>query len=226
AAYLLDPADTAYSLVDLLRRHTGMELAGAESAGDGATQGQLDLDGTAVAESQRVAREALAVARVAAPLIESLDAHGLTSLNETIEVPLVRVLARMEHVGVGVDVDVLRALNASLTEECETERAAIVAAAGEEFNVNSTPQLRTVLFERLGLTPQKKTKTGYSTDQATLEKLQGEHPIIDHLLRYREVEKLRSTYGEGLLAEVAADGRIHATFNQTVARTGRLSSDA
>ena len=226
AAYLLDPADTAYSLVDLLRRHTGMELAGAESAGDGATQGQLDLDGTAVAESQRVAREALAVARVAAPLIDSLDAHGLTSLNESIEVPLVRVLARMEHLGVGVDVDVLRALNASLTEECETERAAIVAAAGEEFNVNSTPQLRTVLFERLGLTPQKKTKTGYSTDQATLEKLQGEHPIIDHLLRYREVEKLRSTYGEGLLAEVAADGRIHATFNQTVARTGRLSSDA
>jgi len=226
AAYLLDPADTAYSLVDLLRRHAGMELAGAESAGDGATQGQLDLDGTAVAESQRVAREALAVARVAAPLIDSLDAHGLTSLNETIEVPLVRVLARMEHLGVGVDVDVLRALNTSLTEECETERAAIVAAAGEEFNVNSTPQLRTVLFERLGLTPQKKTKTGYSTDQATLEKLQGEHPIIDHLLRYREVEKLRSTYGEGLLAEVAADGRIHATFNQTVARTGRLSSDA
>ncbi|MCB9400220.1 MAG: DNA polymerase I [Microthrixaceae bacterium] len=226
AAYLLDPADTAYSLVDLLRRHTGMELAGAESAGDGATQGQLDLDGTAVAESQRIAREALAVARVAAPLIDSLDAHGLTSLNDSIEVPLVRVLARMEHLGVGVDVDVLRALNASLTEECETERAAIVAAAGEEFNVNSTPQLRTVLFERLGLTPQKKTKTGYSTDQATLEKLQGEHPIIDHLLRYREVEKLRSTYGEGLLAEVAADGRIHATFNQTVARTGRLSSDA
>ena len=122
--------------------------------------------------------------------------------------------------------DVLRALNASLTEECETERAAIVAAAGEEFNVNSTPQLRTVLFERLGLTPQKKTKTGYSTDQATLEKLQGEHPIIDHLLRYREVEKLRSTYGEGLLAEIGSDGRIHATFNQTVARTGRLSSDA
>jgi len=226
AAYLLDPADTAYSLVDLLRRHAGMELAGAESAGDGATQGQLDLDGTAVAESQRVAREALAVARVAAPLIDSLDAHGLTSLNDSIEVPLARVLARMEHLGVGVDVDVLRALNASLTEECETERAAIVAAAGEEFNVNSTPQLRTVLFERLGLTPQKKTKTGYSTDQATLEKLQGEHPIIDHLLRYREVEKLRSTYGEGLLAEVAADGRIHATFNQTVARTGRLSSDA
>ena len=221
-AYLLDPADTAYSLADLLRRHAGMELA----ADGAAAIGQLDLDGTSVDESQVVARDALAVSRIASPLLESLDANGLSALNDDIEVPLVRVLARMEHLGVGVDVGVLRALNASLTAECETERAAIVAAAGEEFNVNSTPQLRTVLFDNLGLTPQKKTKTGYSTDQATLEKLQGEHPIIDHLLRYREVEKLRSTYGEGLLAEVQSDGRIHATFNQTVARTGRLSSDA
>jgi DNA polymerase-1 len=87
-------------------------------------------------------------------------------------------------------------------------------------------KLREILFDRLGLTPQKKTKTGFSTDAASLEKLRGQHPIIEHLLSYREVEKLRSTYGEGLLAEVAADGRIHATFNQTVARTGRLSSDA
>ncbi|HET6915405.1 MAG TPA: DNA polymerase, partial [Acidimicrobiales bacterium] len=94
-----------------------------------------------------------------------------------------------------------------------------------QFVVNSTPQLREVLFNKLGLTPQKKTKTGYSTDAQTLEKLRGEHPIVEALLRYREVEKLRSTYGESLLAEVAPDGRIHATFNQTVARTGRLSSD-
>jgi DNA polymerase-1 len=223
AAYLLDPADTAYSLPELLRRHAGMEMATDDSA---TAQGQLDLDGTGVEESQIVAREALAVARIAEPIAESMSAHGLTALNDTIEVPLVRVLARMEHIGVGVDVEVLRKLNAELTAECEAERAAIIEAAGEEFNVNSTPQLRTVLFEKLGLTPQKKTKTGYSTDQATLEKLQGEHPIIDHLLRYREVEKLRSTYGEGLLAEVGPDGRIHATFNQTVARTGRLSSDA
>ena len=132
----------------------------------------------------------------------------------------------MEHLGVGVDRDVLTSLNESFTAEAERERTAVIAAAGEEFNVNSTPQLRTVLFDKLGLTPQKKTKTGFSTDQATLEKLRDEHPIVEHLLRYREVEKLRSTYGEGLLAEVAPDGRIHATFNQTVARTGRLSSDA
>ena len=222
AAYLLDPADTAYSLAELLRRHVGMELAQDAAL----SQGQLDLDGSGVAESQIVAREALAVAFLAEPLRAALDAHGLTTLNDAVEVPLVRVLACMEHVGIGVDVEVLRGLNAALTAECDAERAAIIEAAGEEFNVNSTPQLRAILFDKLELTPQKKTKTGYSTDQATLEKLQGEHPIIDHLLRDREVEKLRSTYGEGLLAEVAADGRIHATFNQTVARTGRLSSDA
>jgi DNA polymerase I len=221
AAYLLDPADVAYGLPELVRRHTRFEL----SPDAAVPEGQLDFGGTEVGAPMLAAGEALGVAHLVGPLTESLDAQGLSSLNSQVEVPLVRVLAHMEHIGVGVDVDVLRSLNDSFTAEAETERAAIVEAAGEDFNVNSTPQLRAVLFDRLGLTPQKKTKTGYSTDQATLEKLRGEHPVIDHLLRYREVEKLRSTYGEGLLAEVAADGRIHATFNQTVARTGRLSSD-
>src|SRR3546814_13101954 len=85
--------------------------------------------------------------------------------------------------------------------------------------------MREVLFDELGLTPAKKTKTGYSTDAQTLEKMRGAHPIIQHLLAYREVEKLRGTYGVSLLADVRADGRIHATFNPTVARTGRLSPD-
>jgi DNA polymerase I len=222
AAYLLDPADTAYGLAELVGRHTRFELSGDGVVADG----QLDFGGTEAGAPIQAAREALAVAHLVEPLAAALDAQGLATLNRTIEVPLVRVLARMEHLGVGVDLGVLRALNDSLTAEAERERAAIVEAAGEDFNVNSTPQMRTILFEKLALTPQKKTKTGYSTDQATLEKLRGEHPIIEHLLRYREVEKLRSTYGEGLMAEVAADGRIHATFNQTVARTGRLSSDA
>ena len=109
-----------------------------------------------------------------------------------------------------------------LLAEGATLRESIIGLAGEDFNVNSTPQLRAVLFDKLGLTPQKKTKTGYSTDAATLEKLRDDHPIVEQLLRYREVEKLRSTYGEGLLAEIAPDGRIHATFNQTVARTGSI----
>ncbi len=222
AAYLLDPADTAYALGDLLAAHTGAELAGADAVPDG----QLDLGGDSVDAAQQAGREALGVASLAGPMRAALEAQDLDELNRDVEVPLVRVLARMEHLGIGVDVEVLRSLNRELTETADRERAAVVDLAGHEFNVNSTPQLRAVLFDELGLTPQKKTKTGYSTDQATLEKLRGDHPIVEHLLRYREVEKLRSTYGEGLLAEVAPDGRIHATFNQTVARTGRLSSDA
>jgi DNA polymerase-1 len=176
--------------------------------------------------AQVTARVALGVSVLAPKLRESLEAHGLTSLNDDVETPLVGVLARMEHLGVGIDVDELRKLSDRLIAECDRLRVLIVEDAGHDFNVNSTKQLREVLFDELGLAPQKKTKTGFSTDAASLEKLAGQHAIIDHLLAYREVEKLRSTYGEGLLAEVQPDGRIHATFNQTVARTGRLSSDA
>jgi DNA polymerase-1 len=222
AAYLVDPAESRYVLDELLDRYAQLRLP--EGAGPG--EGQLDLDDSSVPASQDAGRRALAVARLVEPLSTALAGRGLTSLNDDIEVPLVRVLARMEVIGVGVDVDELRRLNDQLGQDCERLRAEIWKDAGDEFNVNSTPQLREVLFDRLGLTPQKKTKTGYSTDAASLEKLLGEHPIIEHLLQYREVEKLRSTYGTGLLAEVQADGRIHATFNQTVARTGRLSSDA
>jgi DNA polymerase-1 len=222
AAYLLDPAESRYLLEEVLRRYAGAELP----ADGAASEGQLDLDGSGVSAALRTARHALAVERLVEPLTRALDDQSLRGLYDDIEVPLVRVLARMEHAGVGVDADELRALRDRLTAEVERLRQAIWDDAGVgEFNVNSTPQLREILFDKLGLTPQKKTKTGYSTDASSLEKLAGQHPIIDHLLAYREVEKLRSTYGDGLLAEVAPDGRIHATFNQTVARTGRLSSD-
>jgi DNA polymerase I len=222
AAYLLDPAEGRYLLEDILARYAGAEIPD----GDAAAEGQLDLDGGSTPDSVTAARRALAVDRLVTPLLAALDAQGLRRLHDDVEVPLVRVLARMEDVGVGVDVDELRRLRDRLVADVERHRAAIVEAAGHEFNVNSTPQLRQVLFDELGLAPQKKTKTGYSTDAASLEKMAGQHPIVDHLLAYREVEKLRSTYGDGLLAEVGPDGRIHATFNQTVARTGRLSSDA
>ena len=140
----------------------------------------------------------------------------MRALHDDIEVPLVRVLAKMEDVGIAVDATELKHLNDTLSAECAELTREIWNDAGEEFNVNSTLKLREILFDRLGLQPTKKTKTGYSTDAASLEKLAGQHPIVEHLLRYREVEKLRSTYGEGLLSEVADDGRIHATFNQTV----------
>ncbi len=159
------------------------------------------------------------------PLGAALSARGLSPLYDDIERPLVRVLARMEEAGVGVDEDYLRTLSKRLTEEARTLESEIQELAGEHFVVNSTKQLREILFVKLGLAPNKRTKTGFSTDAQSLEKLRGQHPIIEALLKYREVEKLRSTYGDSLLAEVAADGRIHATFNQTVARTGRLSSD-
>jgi DNA polymerase-1 len=225
AAYLLDPAESRYLLGDLLLRYAGLELpiGGGEP---GAGMLQLDLDGDTVPPSLEAARRALAVARLVDPITKALDAQGLRALHDDIEVPLVRVLARMEDAGVGVDAAELKHLNDTLAAECAELTQLICEDAGEEFNVNSTLKLREILFDRLGLQPQKKTKTGYSTDAASLEKLAGQHPIIEHLLRYREVEKLRSTYGEGLLGEVQPDGRIHATFNQTVARTGRLSSDA
>jgi DNA polymerase I len=221
AAYLLDPAESRYLLEELVIRYAGARIPD----GDVAAEGQLDLEGSATPSSTATARRALAVDRLVAPLLAALDAQGLRALNDDIEVPLVGVLARMEDAGVAVDRAELQALRDRLVADVERHRAAIIEAAGHEFNVNSTLQLREVLFDELGLAPQKKTKTGFSTDAASLEKLVGQHPIIDHLLAYREVEKLRSTYGDGLLQEIGPDGRIHATFNQTVARTGRLSSD-
>jgi len=221
AGYLLDPSDSSYELSDLLGRYTGLRLPEG-----GVPEGQLDLDGESRDPAVMACHQAAAVYRLVAPMLEALDDQGLRTLHDKIEMPLVAVLARMEEAGIGVDVEELTRLRNTLTADCERLRACIQDAAGQEFNVNSTKQLREVLFERLELTPGKRTKTGYSTDAATLERLRGEHPVVEHLLNYREVEKLRSTYGEGLLAEVHDDHRIRATFNQTVARTGRLSSDA
>jgi DNA polymerase-1 len=220
-AYLLDPGQPRYRIGDVLSRYTGDALAE-----EGPPEGQLDFGGDGADAARRAASEALAVSRVAPALLGALDAQGMRRLYDDIENPLVRVLARMEDVGVGVDGVELRRLHERLRDECQRLAQEVFRVAGREFNLNSTPQLRQILFDERGLTPQKRTKTGFSTDAASLERLRDQWPeLIDPLLSYREVEKLRSTYGEGLLAEVAADGRIHATFNQTVARTGRLSSD-
>ena len=150
----------------------------------------------------------------------------MAELYATIENPLVGVLAEMEYVGIAVDMTELQRLNQHLTSESERLAAELQRVVGRPFNFNSPVQLRELLYTEKQLAPQKKTKTGYSTDAATLLRLRDEWPeFIDPLMQYREMEKLRGTYGTGLMAEVAPDGRIHATFNQTVARTGRLSSD-
>ena len=221
AAYLVEPGDSGYLLEDLCTRYAGIELRSPDSP----PAGQLDLDGVGADPAGDTGRRAAAVAAVAPAVSHALDARGLRRLYDDVERPLVRVLARMEKVGVRVDQEYLRGLVGELTEAVHRLDAEIQEMAGHPFMVNSTKQLRAVLFDELGLQPQRKTKTGFSTDASSLEKLKGQHPIVDKLLRYREVEKLRSTYGESLLAEVGADGRIHATFQQTVARTGRLSSD-
>jgi len=233
AAYLLDPSDDRYRLSDLAPRYLGVSvddgtgakgqgaflLEEAGDEGDGTDTSGLDHTGLGVV------RLAAVLARLREPLQQALADIGEGALFQDMERPLVRVLARMEVVGIPVDREVLRAIAVGLTAECESLESTMHELAGTPFNVNSVKQLRTVLYDDLGLKPGRKTKTGYSTDARTLESLRGQHPIIEVLLRYREVEKLRSTYGETLAAEVAPDGRIHATFRQTVARTGRLSSD-
>ena len=188
AAYLIDPAEARYALSDLLQKHTAF----APPSDDAAASGQLDLDGRSIDEAGRAGRDALAVHHIAGPIEASLEAQGMADLYHSIENPLVRVLARMEHVGVGVDTEALRSIHARLTAEVETLAAELRRVAGhDELNLNSPTQLRALLFDEKGLSPQgvKKTKSGYSTDAQTLAKLQDQWPeFIVPLLRHREVE--------------------------------------
>ncbi len=224
AAYLLDPSESRYELAELLNRYTDRVLVagGAEKSG----QLNFDADLSSVHSVEQNAAQALAVAYLSAPLIDALASQGVEKLYREVELPLVRVLARMEHIGVGVDIEQLRTISAHLKNEVERLTDELYQVAGSKFNLNSPKQLSEILYAQKGLSPPRKTKTGFSTDAATLETLRAQWPeFIEPLLKYREFEKLRSTYGEGLVQAVGTDGRIHATFNQTVARTGRLSSD-
>ena len=222
AAYLLDPSDNKFDIQEVLGRYTNstIQVGGAEESG------QLDFGSTNTDNSQRICDEAVAVGLIAGPILLALDKQGVSNLFADVEMPLVRVLARMERDGIAVDVKQLSSINENLKAHVARLTSVLHELAGRPFNINSPTQLREILFEEKKLAPGKKTKTGFSTDAATLEKIRDQWPeFIDPLLEYREFEKLRSTYGQGLLDSVGADGRIHATFNQTVARTGRLSSD-
>ena len=225
AAYLLDPSESRYEIKQVVSRYLDIEFAASDSKTE---DGQLNFespDSVSLA-STVAATEALGVALVAQTLVDALASQKLTNLYSEIEHPLVRVLAKMEFLGVAVDKVQLTEINKRLTAECLALTKQLHQVAKQEFNLNSPLQLRKILYEDKKLTPGKKNKTGPSTDAATLEKLKDQWPeFIEPLLEYREVEKLRSTYGEGLLNVVEQDSRIHATFNQTVARTGRLSSD-
>ncbi|MGH9089263.1 MAG: DNA polymerase I [Acidimicrobiales bacterium] len=253
AAYLLDPSTGDYGLAAVTRPAAsaagvdGEGVVGATAGTAPPASGQLSLggsldagtdDGAGESSSEDAGQGRTAGALVAAAVADAqaaagvvpglrrrLGEEGLLTLHDEVECPLVRILARMEVAGVRVDTAELRRIADDLADQTGALVTEVHRLAGHDFNVNSTPQLRTVLYQELRLSPGRKTKTGYSTDAATLETLRDAHPIVDTLLRYRELEKLRSTYGENLLAEVAPDGRIHASFRQTVARTGRLSSE-
>ena len=175
---------------------------------------------------RRVASEAAAVALLAPVLEEQIDRQGLRPLLEDVELPLASVLARMEARGVRLDVPYLEEMGESVRDRMATLKAEVFRHAGQEFNLNSPPQLRAILYDQLGLQPGKKTPKGeLSTDASVLEKLRDAHPIVDALLSWRELDKLNSTYLEALPRLVdPKDGRLHTSFNQTVAATGRLSS--
>jgi len=219
AAYVLDPADASYPLGAVAQRYLGSDLVSEE--GEPSEPGQLALGET----WEVAAREAAAVALLAPILQERAERAGVRPLLNDVELPLARVLAGMQAAGIALDVEYLRGMSEEVGDRMAALEAEIYRHAGEEFNLNSPPQLRIVLYEKLRLAPGKRTKTGYSTDADTLEKLRDAHPIVDALLSYRELAKLKSTYLDALPPLVSPEtGRVHTTFNQTAASTGRLSS--
>lgn len=165
-----------------------------------------------------------ALARLADALLPQLEEQGQIALLREMELPLAVVLAEMERVGVKVDAAGIAAFGKSLEGQIDRLQAAVWAAVGYEFNLNSPKQLAKALFEDMGLPAGKKTKSGYSTNADVLEKLRADYPVVEELLNYRTLTKLKSTYCDGLQKQVGEDGRIHSSFNQTETRTGRISS--
>ena len=224
AAYLVRPDQRSYDLADLTLRYLKRELKQGE-----ADDGQLSLDTLGDEGDTAAADTAMLHARAVLDLAEALDTaveeHGGTALMAQIELPLVHLLARMETLGIAVDSDHLESLEQHFSAEVRAAAEEAYAVIGKEINLGSPKQLQVVLFDELDMPKTKRTKTGYTTDADALQALyvKTEHPFLLHLLRHRDVIRLRQTI-EGLLKTVAADGRIHTTFNQTIAATGRLSS--
>ena len=205
AAYLLNPSSSGYEL-DRLCAGYHIPLAKCADGGDE----QLAYYHAIPALCKR--------------LSDDIHSIGVDKLLYEVEIPLAQVLARMENIGFEVNVDGIRAYGEQLDKEVKALQQFIYDDVGYEFNINSPKQLASALFEELNLPPRKKTKSGYSTNAEVLESLIGFHPVIAKILEYRTVAKLKSTYCDSLIDKVAADGRIHSSFNQTETRTGRISS--
>ncbi|NYG56183.1 DNA polymerase I [Nocardioides perillae] len=221
AAYLVRPDQRSYDLADLTVRYLKRELR--QETGDGE---QLAFD---TLGDETASDTAMLHARAVLDLAEALDAaveeHGGTALLAEVELPLVRSLAAMEQVGIAVDLDRLEALEQEFAAGVRQAAEEAFGVIGKEINLGSPKQLQVVLFDELDMPKTKRTKTGYTTDADALQALyeKTEHPFLVALLRHRDVSRLRQTV-EGLLKTVQPDGRIHTTFNQMIAATGRLSS--
>ncbi|NMM23467.1 MAG: DNA polymerase I [Phycicoccus sp.] len=223
AAYLVRPDQRSYDLADLVLRHLSRELRNDTGSGG---QGLLDFSADGEAEAQTAMVRARAILDLSVALDVQLEQTGGSSLLAQIELPLVDVLARMERVGIAADVAAMEELEADFAAKVrEAQGDAYDAIGGEQINLGSPKQLQVVLFDTLGMPKTKKTKTGYTTDADALTDLfaKTEHPFLEALLRHRDATRLRVTV-EGLLKSVADDGRIHTTYQQTIAATGRLSS--
>jgi DNA polymerase-1 len=221
AGYLLDPAEALYPLDALCRRYLGLDVMSELEGGQEPQEGQLFAD-----PAPRIGGSAAAVGLLAPILQEKIERAGLQGVLTDVEMPLSAVLARMQAAGVALDVEYLREMSESIGDRMATLEEEIYRHAGERFNIGSPPQLRVILYEKLRLTPLKKTSKGaLSTDADVLEKLRDQHPIVDALLSYRELSKLKSTYLDALPPLVnPRTRRIHTTYNQVGASTGRLSS--
>lgn len=225
AAYIINPARSSYGISDIANEFTDISVPSEEDV-LGTGKGRKSFDMLSEEDFCKfVSGELSATELLTEYEISKIKEFNQESLFYDIELPLVEVLADMEIEGVQVDRDMLSSFNTMLTQRIAQLEEHIYSLAGEEFNINSTKQLGVVLFEKLGLKVIKKTKTGYSTNSEVLEKLSGKHPIIDDIIEYRHVAKLKSTYADGLLAVINNNtGRIHSKFNQTVTVTGRISS--
>jgi DNA polymerase-1 len=220
AAYLALPGQRTFDLADLAVRYLGKELS-EEPAG-----GQLTLDGSDERDAAAgLVLRAQATLELASALEADLDRRESVALLRELELPLVSVLARMEHIGIGADVEHFASMSSMLHGEAKAAEQAAYAVAGHEFNLGSPKQLQELLFNELQLPKTKRIKTGYTTDSEALTSLlaQTGHPVLEHLLRHRDVAKLMSIV-DSLIPMAGEDNRIHTTFNQTVAATGRLSS--
>ena len=223
AAYLALPGQRSFDLADLALRYLNRELR------DTATPaGQLALEMPGESETDvaaSLAMRAVATAELADALDAELERRGATALLRDVELPLVGVLAEMERAGIAADVDLLAGMSASLGGEVKAAEQGAYAVTGHEFNLGSPKQLQEVLFTELGLPKTKRIKTGYTTDSEALTSLlaRTEHPVLAHLLRHRDVARLKSIV-DSLIPMADVDGRIHTTYNQMVAATGRLSS--